>query len=133
MTNPMPKKGRTLLNVNPDFDSLDEESEFFADHRVQGARCLGPDTSAECPLLSGRSCPKAAGADLILFQLDLNNADHRKILRSYRDEHPATVVAAVSPEEALWWSDELEGVEVIVGPPGTTDLKKLAERCLGQN
>ena len=132
MTKPVVKKTLTLLDVNPDFESLDEESEFFAEHRVQAARCLGPDTSAECPLLAGKRCPKAAGADLILFQLDLNNAGHRRILRSYRDEHPATVVAVVSPEEALWWSDQLEGVEVIVGPPGTTDLKKLAERCLGQ-
>ena len=131
MTSAIAKK-LTLLNVNPDFDSLDEESDFFADHGVQAMRCLGPDTSAACPLLVGRGCPKASGADLILFQLDLDNVDHRRILRAYRDERAATVVAVVSPEEALWWSDELEGVEVMIGPPGTGDLKKLSERCLEQ-
>lgn len=118
-----------LLNVNPDFDALDDESEFFADHGINAARCLGPDTSTECPLLAGKLCPKAAGADLILFQLDLSNADHRRILRAYRDQHPALVVAVVSRQELIWCSSELEGVELIVGPPGTADLLTLAERC----
>lgn len=119
-----------LLNVNPDFDALDEESKFFADRGIRAARCLGPDTSAACPLLAGEACPKAAGVDLILFQLDLSSPDHRKILRAYRDDHPAKVIAVVSAQEQLWWGSELEGVELIVGPPRISDLGALARRCV---
>lgn len=115
-----------LLNVNPDFDSLDEETELFASLGVSASRCLGPNTSAGCPLLVGRACKTVDAATTILFQLDLDTPNHRLLLRAYRDNPDRRIVAVVSPEERDRWAGELGGLELIVGPPRVSDLRGVA-------
>jgi hypothetical protein len=117
-----------ILDVNPDFESLDEESEFFKHADADSLRCLGPNTSAGCPVLDGRACPKANDATVILCQLDLDNEGHRHILAAYR-ETDADVIAVVSPEDNIRWNADLSDVTIIVGPPTRSDLEDIARRA----
>jgi hypothetical protein len=120
-----------LLDVGAEFDVLDEEEEFFTKLGVDVLRCLGPDTSAGCPVLEGRPCPKLARADVILCQLDLNTPDHRAIFETYRKHRG--LVAIVSLEESRRWSDVLEDVEIVIGPPSRARLAAIAtEGCFGK-
>ena len=119
-----------ILNVNSDFESLDEEEAFFRDVGVDTVRCLGPDTSDGCWVLGGRECPKASRARVILCELDLDNEGHRHILAAYR-ESGAEVLVVVSSEEKARWGSELVGVTTIVGPPTRSDLTRVARSGSG--
>jgi hypothetical protein len=54
--------------------------------------CTGPDADVICPLTRGEPCPLADEADVILFGLDLDSAEVRRILRAHYREHPRTPI-----------------------------------------
>jgi hypothetical protein len=55
--------------------------------------CRGPATLADgCPLLRGKSCPKAEQADVILNTLDLDRPDNRRLVEELRRRYPASLV-----------------------------------------
>ena len=90
--------------------------------------CHGPDQGSLCPILSGDGCPIAEDAHGIVFELDLDRAQHRAILAKYksslRDDVPIWVVA--SPDHATRHSELLSGLKVLTHPPALGELDGLA-------
>jgi hypothetical protein len=95
-------------------------------HRVMV--CPGPEEGTVCPILSGEGCELAEGAHGIVFELDLDKAQHRAILRRYkeslRSDVPIRVV--VRPGQADKYSDVVKGLKVLDHEPVAGDLDALA-------
>lgn len=95
-------------------------------HRVMV--CPGPKQGALCPILSGEGCALAEGARGIVFELDLDRAQHRAILSRYKEtlrgDVPLRVV--VRPGQAEKYSDVVKGLKVLTHEPVAGDLDALA-------
>lgn len=95
-------------------------------HRVMV--CPGPEQGTLCPILSGEGCELAEGAHGIVFELDLDQAQHRAILSRYkeslRSDLPVRVV--VQPGQADKYSDVVKGLKVLTHEPVAGDLDALA-------
>ena len=119
--------GTILLDVSPgaaaDFDRSFLER---AGHPV--VMCHGPDPSDVCPLLKTGECSKYEGAHGIVFELDLDRAQHRAILQRYRAmaRPDLPIRAVVRPGQELRYADVLVGVEVVVGEATVADLDGFA-------
>lgn len=91
--------------------------------------CHGP-ADRVCPLLGGQGCPKYDAAHGIVFELDLDRAEHRAIIERYRalgrPDLPIRVV--VGPDQAERYRDALAGVEVWTREPTVADLDGFAAR-----
>jgi hypothetical protein len=95
-------------------------------HRVMV--CNGPADGSLCPILTGEGCELAANAHGIVFELDLDNPQHRAILTEYKaslkSDVPIRVV--VSPVQAAQYPELLEGIKVLDHSPAVGDLDALS-------
>jgi hypothetical protein len=95
-------------------------------HRV--VVCGGPGRDETCPLLGGQGCELFDAAHGIIVEFDLDRAQHRDIIRAYRDtarpDLPIRVVA--SPEQQTRYADVLADVEVWDHSPTVADLDGFA-------
>jgi hypothetical protein len=89
--------------------------------------CHGPMHDV-CPLLEDQSCEMLDSAHGIVFQLDLDRPDHRKILERYRRvlaaDHPIRVV--VQPGQDRAYAALLEGCQVWTHQPNAGELDGFA-------
>lgn len=95
-------------------------------HRVMV--CNGPDAGHLCPILSGEGCELAEGAEGIVFELDLERAQHRAILGRYKDSlrSDLPIRVLVKPDQRAKYSHLLDGLKVIDHVPVAGDLDALA-------
>ncbi len=95
-------------------------------HRVMV--CPGPGEGKSCPILTGEGCELAENAHGIVFELDLDDPQHRAILTEYkeslRSDVPIRVV--VRPEQVDRYPDQLKGLKVLTHDPVAGDLDALA-------
>ena len=95
-------------------------------HRVMV--CPGPGKGTLCPILSGEGCALVEGAQGIVFELDLDEPQHRAILKRYketvRSDVPVRVV--VRPGQAEKYPDVVKGLKVLTHEPVAGDLDALA-------
>ena len=78
-----PPEGVVLLDVTPgEAEAFDTSFLERNGHPVMV--CHGPAEDALCPLLGGTGCEKFDSAHGIVFQLDLDRAQHRAIVERYR-------------------------------------------------
>jgi hypothetical protein len=79
-------------------------------------------------LLTGDGCPLAENAHGIVFELDLDQPQHRAILAEYkeslRSDVPIRVV--VRPGQAQEYADLLRGLKVVTSVAVAGDLDALA-------
>ena len=90
--------------------------------------CHGPMHDV-CPLLEDEaSCEMLESAHGVVFQLDLDRADHRDILAKYREvlaeERPIRVV--VMPGQEQTYAQLLEGCQVWTHQPNAGELDGFA-------
>ena len=89
--------------------------------------CHGP-AHAPCPLLGEDSCDKLDAAHGVVFELDLDRPEHRRILRRYQEVlDPATplrVVVARGQETAH--AELLAGAQVWTHEPSAGELDGFA-------
>lgn len=94
-------------------------------HRVMV--CPGPAPGTLCPILTGEGCVLAEEAQGIVFELDLDDAQHREILTRYknslRPDIPIRVV--VGPDQAQKYPDLVRGLKVLTHAPVAGDLDAL--------
>ena len=93
--------------------------------------CHGPTHEAPCPVLEeGGTCDMVETAHGVVFELDLDIEQHRRILRRYqvlvRPEIPMRVV--LKDGQAERYADLLEGVEVWNYTPSTAELDAFSAR-----
>lgn len=90
--------------------------------------CHGPAKGALCPILATGECPKVESAHGVIFALDLDRPQHRRILDRYRsilrEDIPISVVA--TPEQADRYRAELAGLHVWRATPGVGELDGFA-------
>lgn len=121
------RRGLVLLDVSPgaagEFDRAMLER---MGHPV--LMCHGPAAGALCPLLSGEGCPKFDRAHGIVFKLDLDRAQHREILQSYRQlaRPDVPIRALVSRGDLARYGELLQDVEVWTHEPDMSDLDGFA-------
>ena len=91
--------------------------------------CHGPAQEALCPLLAGDGCEKFDEAHGIVFELDLDRAQHRAIVERYRElaaEKPIKVL--VRADHAARYEGLLREFEVWTKPPTASDLDGFAAK-----
>lgn len=91
--------------------------------------CHGPHEGAPCPLLEDGKCSLSESADGVVFALDMDKPEHRKILETYRShlrEDVPIAVALKSPDQAERYADEVKGLRVWMHEPAVGDLDALA-------
>ncbi len=85
--------------------------------------CHGPDRGKLCPILRD-GCSMVDAAHGVVFQLDLDRAQHRAILGRYQevcsDDVPLWV--SVRPGQDVEYAELLNDVHVVIGEPGVADL-----------
>ena len=123
-----PREGLILLDIPPGMDEhFDVSFLERTGHPVEV--CRGPQ-ERPCPLLGGQGCPKFESAHGIVFELDLDRAEHRTILERYRAlaraDRPIRVV--VRPGQAERYRDVLAGVEIWSHEPTVAELDGFAAR-----
>jgi hypothetical protein len=85
-----------ILVVDADAQNLEWERTFLEESLEDGAlMCRGPSGDKHCPVLVGVDCPLVHAADGILFELDLDKEDSRRVLQRYTEtlDVPTRVVA----------------------------------------
>lgn len=111
-----------ILDVNPDVEARDWETDLLERLEAHVLTCSGPHKPGACPLLQGKSCAKVDNADGVLFQLDLDRDDHREILSLYADRLDVPIRAVVKPGQKERYAELLDKVEVSEGEPGPAML-----------
>lgn len=115
-----------LLDVGDGEGEFDRSALERMGHVV--TTCHGPAVRELCPLLGGTGCPKFEAAHGIVFELDLDRAQHRAILRRYRtlarDDLPIRVV--VRPEQVERFATQLRDIEIWDHEPTIADLDGFA-------
>jgi hypothetical protein len=90
--------------------------------------CHGPPAGTVCPLLRGDGCSFFEHAHGVVFKLDLGVAQHRAILRRYRQvgagDLPIRVLVSAADTER--YADLLADVEVWRREPSVADLDGFA-------
>lgn len=105
-----------VLVVHHDLDLAGQEADSLRRFGYQVTECGGP-TRSRCPVLAGRPCDLAAGADVLVYDAwasgDAEGA--RTLIESIREIHPDTPIVLTSPGLALSWEEE-------AGPHAVTEL-----------
>ncbi len=95
-------------------------------HHVE--TCPGPPHATLCPILKGESCEKLASASGVIFDLDLDRAQHRAILAKYQEllgsEIP--IRAVIRSGQELEYTELLAGVDVWTHEPTAADIDGFA-------
>ena len=115
-----------ILDVTPG------DHEGFERHLLEGMGhevmvCHGPGGHG-CPLLEGAVCEMVDRAHGIVFQLDLERENHRRILDTYKRTMPddMPIAVAVRPGQADAYGSLLEGLYVWSHAPTTAELDGFA-------
>jgi len=89
--------------------------------------CHGPGPAGTCPLLGEEGCEMFGRAHGVVFQLDLDNPQHRAILERYRDLRPDLPIRVVARDDQVnRFGELLAGFEVLVHDPTAADLDGFA-------
>lgn len=116
-----------VLVVDLDTENLEWERTFLEEALEDGALiCRGPTGHKTCPLLTGADCALIHDADGILFELDLDKSQSRRILQRYKDDLDIPIRVVATPEDMLRYSSLLEGLEVVTPPIGPAKLDAFA-------
>ena len=119
-------RGMVLLDV---VDGAEEQFDVSflerSDHPV--TVCHGPAPGAVCPLIADDLCEKYAHAHGIVFELDLDDAQHQAILATYRKKNPEIPIrVVVTEEQARRYGHLLSAVETWSRLPSAADLDGFA-------
>ena len=92
--------------------------------------CNGPGHNAPCPVLEEQACDLVETAHGVVFELDLDLEQHRKILRRYQVlVHPDIPMRVVVQDgQAERYADLLDGLEVWNHSPSASELDAFSAR-----
>ena len=121
--------GMILIDVLPGVSSEFDRS-FLERSGHDVAVCHGPEHGETCPLLAGTGCQMVEEAHGIVFALDLDQDQHRAILRRYQEviRPDVPIRAVVQPGQRDEYADELGGCEIWEHLPTVADLDGFAAR-----
>jgi hypothetical protein len=118
MTATTSRPGPRVLIEGRDPVASAAQARLLAQHGVEVQVCRGPRRlpGGGCPLLSEGSYSLVEGADVVLFDLDLDDADEREALLTTRLRYPDVPIVVEVPLSARRrHADVLAGVRTV--PP----------------
>jgi len=119
--------GMILLDVTPGPGEEFERS-FLTRNGHEVMVCHGPHDDQPCPLLHGEGCATFGSAHGVVFELDLDRAEHRAIVERYRavggPDFPIRVV--VSTAQAEQYAAFLDQVQAWPEVPSVAELDGFA-------
>jgi hypothetical protein len=122
-----------VLVVNHDIDLADEQVASLRRRGYEVQQCGGP-IGAKCPVLSGRPCELADGADVLVYDAwSTGEPDGaQRLIESLRELYPGVpVVLTASGIEPDWiTTDGDHRVTPLVSRPTGDDLAIAVERAL---
>lgn len=121
-----------LLDVPDGRGQFDQKTLENMGHRV--VVCHGPEHKELCPILrKGGECTNVTGAHGIVFELDLDRAQHRAILQRYQSVVKEGVPIRVLLQEGQSerYGELLEGVDVWTHDPTVSELDAFSARVEG--
>jgi hypothetical protein len=90
--------------------------------------CAGPPRATLCPILRNGFCEKLASASGVIFDLDLDRAQHRAILARYRQvlgpDIPIRIM--VTPRQAVRYAKLLAPNQTWTGSPTGAEVDAFA-------
>ena len=116
-----------ILDVTPgDHERFERRLLEGMGHRVEV--CHGPEGHTTCPLLAEGTCRLVDEAHGVVFKLDLDDDEHRRILGAYRTTLPpdTPIAVAVRPGQHDEHAELLDGVFVWNHDPTPADLDGFA-------
>jgi hypothetical protein len=120
--------------VHHDLDLAGQEADSLRRLGYDVVECGGPSRNV-CPVLAGRPCDLAEGADVLVYDVwasgDAEGA--RTLIQNIRDIHPDTPVVLTSPGLQLSW-EEVTGpraVTVLQGQPTGARIHEAIQSALG--
>jgi hypothetical protein len=120
-------EGMILIDVSPGIGGEFDRS-FLERTGHEVVVCHGPEHGEPCPLLAGTGCDLVDRAHGIVFALDLDQDQHRAILRRYhevtRPEVP--IRAVVRPGQREKYADQIGDFDVWEHEPTVADLDGFA-------
>ncbi len=93
-----------VLLVHHDIDLADQETDSLRRHGYEVLQCIGP-IGAHCPILSGRRCEMADGADVLVYDAWVTGepGGAQRLIEGLRALHPEVpVVLCASGIEPDW-------------------------------
>lgn len=116
-----------ILDVTPgDYERFERHLLEGAGHQVRV--CHGPDADHPCPLLEEGACEEVEKAHGVVFKLDLDTEEHRRILATYKETIPddMPIAVAVRPGQEVTYADLLDGLYVWTDTPNAAELDGFA-------
>jgi hypothetical protein len=124
-----------VLVVNHDIDLADEEVDSLRRRGYDVRECLGP-IGAHCPILAGRPCDLADGADVLVYDAFVTGEPDgaQRLIEGLRDIHPdVPVVLTASGIEPEWIETIGEHrVTPLVGSPTGARLAAAIEDAIAR-
>ncbi len=123
-----------VLVVHHDLDLAGQEVDSLRRFGYQVTECAGP-TRNVCPVLAGRPCDLAEGADVLVYDVWASGdaEGSRKLIENIRDVHPDTPVVLTSPGLGLIWEESAgpHAVTELLGQPTGARLHDAIQIALG--
>lgn len=123
-----------VLVVHHDLDLAGQEADSLRRYGYEVIECGGP-TRNVCPVIAGRPCDLAEGADVLVYDVWASGdaEGSRVLIENIRDVHPDTPVVLSSPGLALSWEEETGAhrVTMLLGQPTGARLHEAIQSALG--
>jgi len=124
-----------VLVVHHDIDLADQEVDSLRRRGYEVSQCGGPvGDHVGCPVLYGRPCDLAAGADVLVYDAFATGEPEgaRRLIEGLRETYPAIpiVLVATSFEPAWVETAGAHGVTPLVGAPTGERLAGAIEAAL---
>ena len=105
-----------VLVVHHDLDMAGQEVDSLRRFGYEVTECGGP-TRNRCPVLAGRPCDLADGADVLVYDVWASGdaGGSQKLIENIREIHPDRPVVLTSPGLGLSWEEN-------AGPHSVTEL-----------
>lgn len=99
-----------------DFPRAEAQAAALLSAGMDPVVCTGPTADGGgCPLLTDEPCPVVIGADAVVFDLDLERAEDRDVLRSLVVERPGLpIITEQDVGQARRHADVLGGCTVVL-------------------
>jgi hypothetical protein len=125
-----------VLVVNHDIDLADQEVDALRRRGYEVTECLGP-IGAHCPILSGRSCPLAEWAEVLIYDAWATGEPEgaQTLIEGLRAMHPAVpIILSANGIEPAWIETTGPlGITPVVGAPTGARLAVAIQEALALN
>jgi DNA-binding NtrC family response regulator len=124
---------KRVLVVHHDPDMADQEADSLRRAGYSVDQCAGP-TFGPCPILSGRPCPAAEAADVLLYDIWASGEpdSERQLIEQLREFHPNVPIVLTAPGMQMDWVETagIHAVTPLVGAVTGDRLRAAIEQAL---